>query len=65
MISGPVQFPLGNVGLDRGTLVLKGKLGTDGSITGEARFFPIDQNPSDPTAKPSKSGTFKATRAAD
>ncbi len=63
MISGPVQFPLGNVGIDRGTLVLKGKFGTDGSITGEAAFFPIGQDPSDPKATPSKHGSFKANRA--
>ena len=65
MISGPVQFPLGNVGLERGTLVLKGKLGTEGSITGEATFFPVDQDATDPTAKPSKGGTFKASRVAN
>ncbi|MEO6872785.1 MAG: hypothetical protein ABI233_11270 [Chthoniobacterales bacterium] len=58
--SGPVQFPLGNVGLERGTLVLQGKLQTDGSITGEAKFFPVDQDPS--KANPLKSGTFKAIR---
>ncbi len=58
--SGPMEFPLGNVGRDAGTLVLKGKFGTKGSITGEAKFFQLDQDPKD--AKPSKSGTFKATR---
>jgi len=62
-LSGPVEFPLGNVGRDAGTLVLTGKRGTEGSITGEAKFFPQDQNPKDPKANPSKSGTFKATRA--
>jgi len=62
--SGSVQFPLGNVGRDAGTLVLTGKLGTEGSITGEAKFFPLDQDPKDPKASPSKSGKFKATRAA-
>jgi hypothetical protein len=62
MISGPVQFPLGNVGLEWGTLVLKGKFGTEGS--GAAMFFPLDQDPKSPQAKPSKSGTFKAVRVA-
>ncbi len=62
MFSGTVEFPLGNVGRDAGTLVLKGKFGTDGSITGEARFFPLDQDPRDPKARPSKEGTFKAIR---
>ena len=63
--SGPVEFPLGNVGRDAGTLVLKGKLGTEGSITGAAIFFRVDQDPKDPKASPSKSGRFKATRATD
>ena len=62
-LSGPVEFLLGNVGREAGTLVLTGKLGTEGSITGEARFFPLDQDPKDPKASPSKSGRFKATRA--
>ncbi len=62
MFSGPVEFPLGNVGRDAGTLVLKGKFGTDGAITGEAIFFPVDQDPKDPKARPSKSGSFKAIR---
>jgi hypothetical protein len=59
--SGPVEFPLGNVGRDAGTLVLKGKFRGD-SISGEAMFFRPDQNPTD--SKPSKSGSFKATRVA-
>jgi hypothetical protein len=65
MISGPVQFPLGNVGLERGTLILQGKLGTDGSIAGEATLVPVDHDPADPSAKPSKRGTFKASRVAN
>jgi len=62
--SGPVQFPLGNVGIDRGTLVLKGKIGADGAITGEASFFSLHQDSPDSTGKPSKAGTFRAIRAA-
>jgi hypothetical protein len=62
ILSGPVEFPLGNVGRDAGTLVLKGKFGTDGSITGAAIFFSLDQDPKDPKARPSKSGSFKAIR---
>jgi hypothetical protein len=62
LISGPVQFPLGNVAVDQGTLVLNGKFGTDGAIAGEAKFFPLDQDSKDPKATPSKSGSFKATR---
>ena len=55
--SGPVEFMLGNVGRDAGTLVLKGKFGTDGLITGEVEFSPLIGD------RPSKSGTFKAVRA--
>src|SRR5712691_5169243 len=44
-ISGAVEFPLGNVGRDAGTLVLKGKFGPTGTITGAALFFPLDQDP--------------------
>ena len=62
--SGPVQFPLGNVGLQRGILILKGKFETDGTITGEAKFFVSDQETTSPSpkAEPSKSGSFIATR---
>jgi hypothetical protein len=59
--SGAVEFPLGNVGRDPGTLVLKGKFNGN-SISGEAIFFRLDQDPAD--SKPSKNGSFKATRAA-
>lgn len=62
MFSGPVEFPLGNVGRDAGALVLKGKFGTEGTVTGAATFFRPDQDPKDPKATPSKSGSFKATR---
>jgi hypothetical protein len=62
MFSGTVEFPLGNVGRDAGTLVLKGKFGKEGTITGAATFFPLDQDPKDPKARPSKSGSFKAIR---
>lgn len=60
--SGPVRFPLGNVGVERGTLVLKGKLGAEGGLAGEAMFFPTGQDPADPKAAPSKTGSFTATR---
>ena len=56
--SGPVEFPIGNVGRDAGTLMFKGKFGTDGSITGQVEFSPLVGG------TPSKSGTFKAIRAA-
>jgi hypothetical protein len=54
--SGPVEFLLGNVGRDAGTLVCKGKLETSDLITGEVEFSPLVGD------RPSKHGTFKATR---
>lgn len=61
-ISGPMQFPLGNVGIDRGTLLLKGKFGAEGVISGAASFFPLGEDSGGSTAKASKIGSFKATR---
>jgi len=55
--SGPVEFMLGNVGRDAGTLVFKGKFETPDLITGEVEFSPLVGD------RPSKSGTFKAIRA--
>jgi hypothetical protein len=56
--SGPVEFMIGNVGRDAGTLVFKGKFETESLITGEVEFSPLVGD------RPSKSGTFKAIRAA-
>ena len=56
--SGPVEFPIGNVGRDAGTLVFKGKFETESLITGQVEFSPLVGD------GPSKSGTFKAIRAA-
>ena len=56
--SGAVEFPIGNVGRDPGTLVFKGKLETESSIAGEVEFSPLVGD------RPSKSGTFKAIRTA-
>jgi hypothetical protein len=55
--SGPVEFMLGNVGRDAGTLTCKGKFETADLITGEVEFSPLVGE------GPSKHGTFKATRA--
>jgi len=55
--SGPMEFMLGNVGRDAGTLVFKGKFETPDVITGEVEFSPLVGD------RPSKHGTFKATRA--
>ncbi|MGI8957212.1 MAG: hypothetical protein ACR2II_09910 [Chthoniobacterales bacterium] len=55
--SGAVEFPLGNVGRDPGTLVFKGKLESETLISGEVDFSPLIGE------EPSKHGTFKAVRA--
>jgi len=54
--SGAVEFPLGNVGRDAGTLMFKGKFETPDSISGEVEFAPLVGE------RPLKHGTFKATR---
>jgi hypothetical protein len=54
--SGPVEFLIGNVGRDAGTLVCKGKFETADSIIGEVDFFPLVGE------RPSKHGAFKAVR---
>ena len=54
--TGPVEFMLGNVGRDAGTLMFKGKFGTPDSISGEVEFAPLVGD------RPSKHGTFKAVR---
>jgi len=54
--SGAVEFPLGNVGREVGTLNFKGRLETVDSISGEVEFAPLVGD------RPSKHGTFKATR---
>ena len=56
--SGPVEFLLGNVGRDAGTLTCKGRFETADLISGEVEFSPLVGE------RPSKHGTFKATRAA-
>lgn len=55
--SGAVEFLLGNVGRDAGTLVFKGKFEKADLITGEVEFSPLVGD------RPSKHGTFKAIRA--
>ena len=55
--SGRVEFLIGNVGRDAGTLTCKGKFETADLITGEADFSPLVGE------RPSKLGTFKAVRA--
>jgi hypothetical protein len=55
--TGPVEFMLGNVGRDAGTLTFKGKFEGADLITGEVDFSPLVGD------RPSKHGTFKASRA--
>jgi hypothetical protein len=57
--SGPMEFMIGNVGRDAGTLVFKGKFETESLITGEVEFSPLVGD------RPSKHGTFKAVRASE
>src|SRR5262249_37795776 len=54
--SGPVEFMLGNVGRDAGTLTCKGKFETGDLISGEVEFSPLVGE------RPSKHGTFRAVR---
>jgi hypothetical protein len=56
--SGPMEFLIGNVGRDAGTLTFNGKFENPDLITGEVEFSPLVGE------RPSKHGTFKATRAA-
>jgi hypothetical protein len=55
--SSPVEFLIGNVGRDAGTLTCNGKFETADLITGEAEFSPLVGD------GPLKHGTFKAVRA--
>src|SRR5262249_25723673 len=61
-ISGPVEFPIRNVGRETGVLVFKGSFKSESKITGDFAFFTMDQDPMDPKATPSKTGKFEATR---
>ena len=56
--SGRVEFLIGNVGRDAGTLTCKGKFETADLITGEVEFSPSVGE------RLSKHGTFKAVRGA-
>jgi hypothetical protein len=54
--SGAVEFMLGNVGRDAGTMTFQGKFETPDVITGEVEFAPLVGD------RPTRHGTFKATR---
>ncbi len=55
--SGAVEFMIGNVGRDAGTLMFNGRFETADLIKGEVEFSPLVGD------RPSKHGTFKAARA--
>jgi hypothetical protein len=57
IFSGPVEFLLGNVGRDPGTLTCKGKFESADLISGEVEFSPSVGD------RPSKHGTFRAVRS--
>ena len=61
-ILGPVEFPIGNVGRETGVLAFKGAFKSESKITGDIAFYPMDQDPMDPKATPSRTGKFEATR---
>src|SRR5215831_512384 len=62
--SGAIEFPIGNVGRDAGTLVFKGSFVTANSISGKVSFFRVGQDPNDPGTVPAKTGDFTANRTA-
>ena len=53
---GPMEFLIGNVGRDAGTLTFNGKFENPDLITGEVDFSPLVGE------RPSRHGTFKAVR---
>lgn len=55
-VSGHIIFPIGNVGIDPGTLVLTGTFSSPNSFSGTANFV------SDTGTQPPKTGTFSAVR---
>lgn len=62
-VRGPIAFPIGNVGQDPGTLVLKGALRPADTLSGTAAFFRQGQDLSDPAGLPARKGRFVAKRA--
>jgi hypothetical protein len=60
--SGAIEFPIGNVGRDAGTLVFKGKFDSANSISGKVSFFREGQDLKNPATIPAKTGDFTAKR---
>jgi hypothetical protein len=61
--SGAVEFPIGNVGRDAGTLIFKGKFDSANSISGKVSFFRAGQDLKNPATIPARTGDFTAKRA--
>jgi hypothetical protein len=61
--SGAIEFPIGNVGRDAGTLVFKGKFDSANSISGKVSFFRAGQDLKNSATIPAKTGDFSAKRA--
>src|SRR5215475_7986772 len=59
---GAVEFPIGNVGRNPGTLVFKGKFDSANSISGKVSFFREGQDLKNPATIPAKTGGFTAKR---
>jgi hypothetical protein len=60
--SGDIEFPIGNVGRDAGTLVFKGKFDSADAISGKVSFFRMGQDLKNPATVPAKTGDFTAKR---
>ena len=60
--SGAIEFPIGNVGRNPGTLVFKGKFDSANSISGKVSFFRMGQDLKNPATIPAKTGEFTGKR---
>lgn len=61
-VSGEIEFPIGNVGRNAGTLTLQGSFNSPDSISGAVSFYPHGPGPKDPRKTPAKTGRFTAKR---
>jgi len=59
---GRVEFPIGNVGREEGTLVFRGTFTAETRLAGEVAFFASNVDPDEPAASPAKKGPFTAAR---
>jgi len=61
--SGDIEFPIGNVSRNAGTMVFKGKFDSANSISGKVSFFRAGQDLKNSATIPAKTGDFTAKRA--